>query len=43
MKYIKLKDLVVYKLARQLSKVGWEIYNDLNWHDKKIMGDQFIE
>ncbi len=42
-KYIKLQDLEVYKLARELSKIGWEIYQDLDWRDKKIMGDQFIE
>jgi four helix bundle protein len=40
--YIELKNLEVYKLARQLSKFGWEIYNTLDWQDKKIMGDQFI-
>lgn len=42
-KYISLKDLDVYKLAREFSRVGWEIYESLNWQDKKIMGDQFIE
>jgi len=41
-KHILLKDLEVYKLARELSKVGWEIYQNLPWQDKKIMGDQFI-
>jgi len=40
--HILLKDLEVYKLARELSKIGWRIYNGLNWQDKKIMGDQFI-
>jgi len=42
-KYIPLKDLEVYKLARQLSKIGWEIYGGLDWQTKKINGDQFIE
>lgn len=42
-KYILLKDLEVYKLARELSKIGWEIYNNLDWQTKKIIGDQFIE
>lgn len=41
-KHILLKDLEVYKLARELSKIGWEIYRDLDWQTKKIMGDQFI-
>lgn len=42
-KYIVLKDLEVYKLARQLSKIAWEIYENLSWQDKKVMGGQFIE
>lgn len=41
-KFIPLKDLEVYKLARELSKIGWEIYENLDWRDKKIIGDQFI-
>lgn len=42
-KYILLKNLDVYMLARNLSKIGWEIYKRLDWRDKKTMGDQFIE
>lgn len=42
-KYILLKDLEIYKLSRELSKIGWEIYEALSWQDKKIIGDQFIE
>ncbi|MCG2696411.1 MAG: four helix bundle protein [Candidatus Portnoybacteria bacterium] len=41
--YIKLEDLEVYKLARELSKIGWEIYEPFDWQMKKIIGDQFIE
>lgn len=41
--YILLKDLEVYQLARELSKMAWDIYQNLNWQEKKIMGDQFIE
>ena len=41
--FIEAKDLKVYQLARQLSKLAWEIYESLSWQDKKIMGDQFIE
>lgn len=37
--YILLKDLEVYQLARELSKIGWEIYSSLDWQTKKIMGD----
>jgi four helix bundle protein len=42
-KYILLKDLEVYQLARELSKIAWEVYGSLDWQNKKIMGDQFIE
>jgi len=42
-KYILIKDLEVYQLARQLSKIAWEIYSGMDWRTKKIMGDQFIE
>jgi len=41
--YIPLKELEVYKLARELSGIAWEIYEGLNWQNKKIMGEQFIE
>ncbi len=43
MEYIKLEDLEVYQLSRGLSRISWEIYQNLNWQDKKIMGDQFVE
>ncbi len=42
-KYIALQDLEVYRLARELSKIGWEIYEPLDWQTKKIIGDQFME
>lgn len=42
-KYVKLGDLLVYKLAIELSDTAWKIYLSLVWQDKKIMGDQFIE
>lgn len=41
-KYILLKDLEVYQLAKELSRIGWAIYNLLDWQTKKVMGDQFI-
>ena len=41
-KYIPLKDLEVYKLARELSSTAWKAYEELSWQDKKIIGDQFI-
>lgn len=41
--YITLENLEVYKLARQLSKFAWEIYEDLSWQDKRVIGNQSIE
>lgn len=41
--YIKLEDLEVYKLARELSKMGWVIYSKISWQNRKIIGDQFID
>lgn len=40
---MKLEDLEIYQLAREASKIGWEIYNEFSWQNKKIIGDQFIE
>ena len=40
--YIKLSDLEIYKLARELSKISQKTYNDLDWQTKKIIADQFI-
>lgn len=41
--YLSLERLEVYKLARKLSEIGWKIYEGLDWQDKKIAGDQFVE
>ncbi|MBP6884792.1 MAG: four helix bundle protein [Candidatus Pacebacteria bacterium] len=41
--YVPLNDLFVYKLSVELSDQGWKIYESLDWKDRKIMGDQFIE
>ncbi|OGF19991.1 four helix bundle protein [Candidatus Falkowbacteria bacterium RIFCSPLOWO2_02_FULL_45_15] len=41
--YIKLGDLDLYRMAVELSREAWPTYEGLNWQDKKIMGDQFIE
>ncbi len=42
-KFIEIKDLEVYKIARELSREAWEVYEKLDWQTKKVMGDQFIE
>jgi len=41
--YIPVKDLEIYSLARELSKLAWEFYSKLDWQTKKVIGDQFIE
>lgn len=41
--YILVSDLEVYQMARELSRIGWEIYTKLDWETKKIIGFQFIE
>ena len=41
--YIELKNLEVYKLSRQLPMKAWDIYKELDWHNQKIIGGQFIE
>jgi four helix bundle protein len=41
-KFIPLKNLEVYKLTRKLSLKGWEIYQEMDWQTKKIIGDQFL-
>jgi len=39
---LKIEDLRVYQLARELSRQVWDVYSKLDWHEKKIIGDQFI-
>ena len=41
-KFIPLKELEVYQLSRTLSRLAWVIYDQLDWEDKKIMGNQFL-
>lgn len=41
-RYIELRDLEIYKLAREICKLAWEIYTNLSYEEKKIVGDQFI-
>ena len=39
---MELNDLEIYKLAREISKQAWLIYEEFDWRTKKIIGDQFI-
>ena len=41
--YITLDKLKVYQLARELSRIAWRTYQELDWRMKKINGDQYIE
>ena len=40
--HIPVKDLEIYKTARDLSRAGWEIYQTMDWKAQKVCGDQFI-
>jgi four helix bundle protein len=40
--YINLKDLLVYKMALELSLYCWVIYEKFDWETRKIEGTQFI-
>jgi four helix bundle protein len=41
--YIPLKNLEVYKLSRELSRIGWEIYEKLDKKEQFAIGGQFLE
>jgi len=37
-----LENLDVYKLARDYSRRGWEMYEKFDWQQRKVIGDQAI-
>lgn len=37
-----LKDLEIYKFARDIAGDAWSVYSEMDWQTKKIVGDQFI-
>ena len=39
---MRLEDLEVYRLTREISRDGWTIYDAMDWQTKKVIGDQFI-
>lgn len=41
-KYIVVEDLEVYSLSRELSRIAWNIYGDLDWKMQKVIVEQFI-
>ncbi|MFA5188173.1 MAG: four helix bundle protein [Patescibacteria group bacterium] len=40
--YLKLEDLEVYQLARELSRIGWANFEQLNSENRYIFGRQYI-
>ena len=40
--HILLGELMPYKMAVELSDYCWEIYERMDWRERKIIGDQFI-
>lgn len=41
--FIPLPDLEVYRLARKLSVMAWEIYQRLTYQQRKVWGDQMLQ
>jgi len=39
---MEINDLEIYRLAREIGKLSWEIYETLSYQDKKLFGDQWI-
>lgn len=39
---MRLENLETYTLARSLNDIVWNIYQNLDWRDRKTMGDQFL-
>ena len=39
---MELKDLEIYRLAREISKEAWLIYEKFEWQDRKVVGDQWL-
>jgi four helix bundle protein len=41
--FIPIQDLEVYRLARKLSSMAWEVYQRLTFQQRKVWGDQMLE
>lgn len=39
---MKLWELKVYKIAREISRDTWDVYKEFDWHTKKVIGDQWL-
>jgi len=42
-KFIPVHELEVYRLARKLSSMAWNIYERLTFQQRKVWGDQMLE
>ena len=42
-KFIPIHELEVYRLARKLYSMAWEIYQRLAYQQRKVWGDQMLE
>lgn len=40
---MKLNDLEIYRLAREISSDTWKLYELMDWQTKKVVGDQWME
>ncbi len=41
-KYLKLEDLEVYKISRELSILAWDVFKNLDNEEKFIFGKQYV-
>ncbi|MDP2598770.1 MAG: four helix bundle protein [Candidatus Liptonbacteria bacterium] len=39
---MKLEDLEIYTLAREIGRTAWKIYSAMTWQQRKVIGDQFV-
>jgi len=39
---MELKDLEVYQLSREVGRDAWLIFKEMDWREKKLLGDQWI-
>lgn len=42
-KFIPLQELEVYRLARKLSTMAWDVYERLTFQQRKVWGNQMLE
>lgn len=39
---MELKDLEIYQISREVSRIAWIHYQQMDWQIKKVIGDQWI-